>query len=207
MKDNSKIKKHEINNFIGVFDNYFPEYIMDSAIKWFKQQEFKKNKYDRLAQRTRNNLKSDLACNLSVVQNEGWAQEILGLPENIMMAVRDYLQEVPIDQYIQYKNLEFNPMKIQKTVPGGGYHVWHIESGHSLNNLRRVLVFSLYLNDVEEGGETEFLYQSVRVKPVKGRMVIWPASFPFVHRGNPPLKEEKYILTSWLSGEFDICDI
>ena len=70
--------------------------------------------------------------------------------------------------------------------------------------LKRVLAYSIYLNDVEEGGETEFLYQSVRVKPVKGRMVIWPAYFPFVHRGNPPLKGEKYLLTSWLSGIFRI---
>ena len=59
--------------------------------------------------------------------------------------------------------------------------------------------YSIYLNTVEEGGETEFLYQSQRVKPVKGRIVIWPAGFPYVHRGNPPLSGEKYIVTSWIS--------
>jgi hypothetical protein len=63
---------------------------------------------------------------------------------------------------------------------------------------QRALVFTIYLNDVEEGGETEFLHQSIRAKPVKGRCVIWPAAFPYVHRGNPPLKGEKYIMTSWL---------
>jgi hypothetical protein len=51
---------------------------------------------------------------------------------------------------------------------------------------------------VEEGGETEFLHQSIRAKPVKGRCVIWPAAFPYVHRGNPPLQGEKYIMTSWM---------
>jgi hypothetical protein len=64
---------------------------------------------------------------------------------------------------------------------------------------KRVLVYSIYLNTVEDGGETEFLYQSQRVKPVKGRIVIWPAGFPYVHRGNPPLSGEKYIVTSWIS--------
>ncbi len=39
----------------------------------------------------------------------------------------------------------------------------------------------------------------MRVKPKKGRIVMWPAAFPYVHRGNPPLKEEKYILTSWMT--------
>ena len=66
------------------------------------------------------------------------------------------------------------------------------------HNASRTLVFTIYLNDVEEGGETEFLHQSVRVKPETGRIVIWPAGFPYVHRGNPPISGEKYILTSWM---------
>ena len=31
----------------------------------------------------------------------------------------------------------------------------------------------IYLNDIEDGGETEFLYQGVRVPPVKGRLIVW----------------------------------
>jgi hypothetical protein len=89
-------------------------------------------------------------------------------------------------------------VKIQKTIPAQGYHVWHVEHGQSRENSKRVLVYSIYLNTVEEGGETEFLYQSQRVKPVKGRIVIWPSGFPYVHRGNPPLSGEKYIVTSWI---------
>ena len=46
--------------------------------------------------------------------------------------------------------------------------------------------------------ETEFLNFSKRVKPKRGRIVIWPAGFPYVHRGNPPLSGEKYLLTSWM---------
>ena len=33
----------------------------------------------------------------------------------------------------------------------------------------------------------------------KGRIVIWPAAFPYVHRGNSPLSGKKYILTSWMN--------
>ena len=61
-----------------------------------------------------------------------------------------------------------------------------------------IILISIYLNDVKEGGETEFLHFSKRVKPKTGRIVIWPAGFPYVHRGNPPLSGEKYILTSWM---------
>ena len=92
----------------------------------------------------------------------------------------------------------YTKIKIQKTLPTQGYHVWHIEHGKGYFMEPRAFVYTIYLNDVEAGGETEFLHQSVRVKPVTGRIVIWPAGFPYVHRGNPPLSGEKYILTSWM---------
>ena len=56
----------------------------------------------------------------------------------------------------------------------------------------------IYLNDVEEGGETEFLYQSIRVAPKAGTLLIWPAGFTHTHRGNPPLSGDKYIATGWV---------
>jgi hypothetical protein len=56
----------------------------------------------------------------------------------------------------------------------------------------------VYLNDIEDGGETEFLYLSKRVKPVTGRVLLWPAGYTHTHRGNPPLKDTKYIITGWV---------
>lgn len=87
--------------------------------------------------------------------------------------------------------------KLQKTSPQEGYHVWHCEKGDFMYS-RRVMAFMYYLNDIEEGGETEFLYQSLRVKPTEGTLLIWPASYTHTHRGNPPLKEDKYVMTGWV---------
>jgi len=56
----------------------------------------------------------------------------------------------------------------------------------------------LYLNDDFEGGETEFIYQKDRIKPRKNRLVIWPATYTHVHRGNPPINGDKYIITGWV---------
>jgi hypothetical protein len=56
----------------------------------------------------------------------------------------------------------------------------------------------LYLNTVTEGGETEFLYQSKRVKAEKGTIVLCPTGFTHTHRGNPPLTGTKYLMNTWL---------
>lgn len=87
--------------------------------------------------------------------------------------------------------------RIQKTRPGQGYHVWHYETS-KVENGARALAWTIYLNDVDEGGETEFLYQKKRIYPKKGSVVIWPAAFTHTHRGNPPLSGDKYIMTSWI---------
>jgi hypothetical protein len=56
----------------------------------------------------------------------------------------------------------------------------------------------VYLNDIKQGGETEFLNQAMRVQPEAGKVVIFPAYFTHVHRGNPVLSaQDKYILTGW----------
>ena len=90
-------------------------------------------------------------------------------------------------------------MKMQRTSPGGGYHVWHSEQGNG-THAERVLVYMLYLNDLgeAEGGETEFLYQRTRIRPEENTMVVWPAAFTHTHRGNTVLGEQsKYIVTGW----------
>ena len=90
-------------------------------------------------------------------------------------------------------------MKMQRTSPGGGYHVWHSEQGPG-NQARRVLVYMVYLNSLEDndGGETEFLYQRTRIKPEENLMLLWPAAYTHAHRGNPVLSDKhKYVVTGW----------
>ena len=90
-----------------------------------------------------------------------------------------------------------NAFKIQKNQPGEGYHVWHCEQG-DISSSPRLLLVILYLNTVEEGGETEFLYQHKRIPATQGTMIIVPGSFTHTHRGNPPLQGNKYIMNTWV---------
>jgi hypothetical protein len=88
-------------------------------------------------------------------------------------------------------------VKLQRTPKRGGYHIWHCEQD-SPKHADRVLVWTIYLNDIPYNeGETEFLWQGIRVNPKAGRCAIWPAAFTHTHRGNPVYTHDKYIATGW----------
>jgi len=109
-----------------------------------------------------------------------------------------YSKEFSIIRPMVEHGFYFNDYKFQVTKPTEGFHQWHCENICIFPFNLRFAVWTLYLNDIEEGGETEFLYQSTRVKPTQGTLNIFPAYYTHTHRGNPPLKETKYILTGWI---------
>ena len=83
--------------------------------------------------------------------------------------------------------------QIQKTEPGKGY-VWH-HDGQFDQFKTRELTYILYLNDVDEGW-TQF-YNGNQVSPRAGRVIIFPATWTYIHQGYPP-KQTKYLMTGWL---------
>ncbi|HBV21933.1 MAG TPA: 2OG-Fe(II) oxygenase [Nitrosomonas sp.] len=99
---------------------------------------------------------------------------------------------------------QLDGINIQRYTQGqGGYHHWHSEhyphpTDSSQRSLRRVLLWLLYLNDVNEGGETEFFYQQAKIKPAQGSLILAPCSFTHTHRGHVPTSNDKYVLASWL---------
>jgi hypothetical protein len=87
------------------------------------------------------------------------------------------------------------------TADTGGYPYWHCElypKDASCETLHRTVLWTIYLNDAFDEGETEFLYQQRKIKPRVGSLLIAPTSFTHTHRGNKPVGGAKYIATSWL---------
>lgn len=84
----------------------------------------------------------------------------------------------------------------------GGYPYWHCELYPKINDnaetLHRVVLWTIYLNDGFDEGETEFLYQQRKVAPRTGSLLIAPTAFTHTHRGNRPKGGDKYIATSWI---------
>lgn len=79
-----------------------------------------------------------------------------------------------------------------------GYHMMHCDQGTCFPHIYRQAVCMFYLNDVKQGGETEFLHQEIKIKPKKGSLVIFPAFYTHIHRGCIPESNDKYILNFWI---------
>tara|TARA_R100001244_G_scaffold104482_1_gene77463 strand:+ start:54 stop:647 length:594 start_codon:yes stop_codon:yes gene_type:complete len=192
-------KTGDINNFIGVYDNYITIEECNKAIELFKGQSKFKNTLNRIQfedASVTSKKDEQYFANGSCI--EVWWDDLKSLIFNYDMAFKHYSKSIGASEAYDKTEFFYTGLKIQKTLPTEGYHVWHIEHGKGYLNEARAFAFTVYLNDIEDGGETEFLHFSKRVKPKAGRIVIWPAAFPYLHRGNPPLSGEKYILTSWM---------
>lgn len=195
------IKKEDINDFIGVYDGYISDDACKEVIDLFKHHESFNKVYSRIDEGWTQDEKSDKSVMITpdhITELDFNINRLTPIMNSFKEALNHYYEETNIKRYVG-ENIKIDYLKIQRTLPRQGYHIWHIEKGCSQESSNRVLAFTIYLSDVEDAGETEFLLQSRKVKPVAGRIAIWPAGFPYVHRGNPPLSGEKYIITSWVS--------
>ena len=185
----------EYDQFIGLYKNAVPDELCDRFIEWF----------DLIKE---GNISASSLEDAPHLDGKMRKDEVIQIPSGLN---KEYfpskwcLEEVwpclneCYDHYKKEYNIDFSVMsnnfKMHRAVPTQGYHVWHSE--HSQKNPERVAVWMICINAAEEGGETEFLMQSKRVKLEKGCILIWPAGYTHKHRGNPPLKGEKYYITGW----------
>lgn len=61
----------------------------------------------------------------------------------------------------------------------------------------RIITYVWYLNNVEEGGETCF-WNDYKIKPEKGKLILFPANWSFPHYEKMPISSNKYIITGWI---------
>jgi hypothetical protein len=187
-----------MNNFIEIYDEAFTLDFCNKAIAYFENMSNAGFGFDRRA----SNIPKVKVEDLTVFPSQ--LHEIDLYPSRELVSEFNETLYKYYNEYCEKYSVLFEGNKphiltanrIQKTLIGQGYHLWHFESS-SREVAHRITAYTLYLNDVDEGGETEFLYYPIRVKPKTGRLVIWPAGFTHAHRGNPPLSNTKYLLTGW----------
>jgi hypothetical protein len=188
-------------DFIGTYTNVVEDEFCEYLINEFERLKFNNIGRDRVEfEGASGHQKKDYSISMDL------HNEVFGLYKGDLAIKQLYsgLQNC-YDAYTQEYSIlkEFNitgrEVKMQKSNPGEGYHLWHCEQGNG-NQSARALVWILYLNTLnpENAGETEFLYQQTRIRPIKNTMVFFPAGFTHVHRGNPVHgNTSKYIVTGW----------
>jgi hypothetical protein len=172
------LSEEECKKIIELFENDLNNKIDSNGNTQFFRDKMERHDYQKF-------YSSDNTSNLIVLK----VNEILD------KCIKLYAEEFWIVKQIKATSLK---IKLQKTPPRGGYHVWHCEQGSLKEAQNRALVWTIYLNDIPDGeGETEFLWQGLRVKSKAGTVCIFPAAFTHTHRGNPVYSCDKYIATGW----------
>jgi len=196
--------KEEYKDFVGIYDESVPVELCNDFVNNY--EEGKKNR--TIIDLTEENNEYGILENDFPLIRSDESVFVTALTSTIyprppVLAYFDFLKKLAL-LYMKRYAIEFNGafsndvFKIHKVKKSEGYHAWHYENS-SPANLDRVITYMTYLEVPKKGGETEFLHQSLRIKPIVGRTLIWPAGFTHVHRGNPPLDGEKMYITGWFT--------
>lgn len=189
------------HDFIGMYSNVFPDGFCQFMISEYEKLE--SSGYCRTRKQSENNCskywKDDTHCFLNM-RHIPIETNFNGLyPNDLLYNVLQKGYDAYVDKYdiLASCDLSCHNLKMQKVLPGGGYHVWHCEQGNGMDSAR-CLAYAFYLNTIENAGETEFLYQQIRIPAKENTLLIWPAAFTHTHRGNTVHGDKaKYIITGW----------
>jgi hypothetical protein len=178
-----------MNNFIKIYDDALPSEVCDDMIDLYKSNpnlhEFKyevgKN-FNQFAFTNHQNLNMTLYSKIL---------------ETISNSVNLYKSEIPETHYWPNEYV-FEEIRIKCYNPENKQRFEkHVDSFNLLSS-SRILAFLFYLNDVDKGGITEFMNLNFKVKPKKGRLLMFPPHWMYPHRGCPPVSNTKYICGSFI---------
>ena len=86
---------------------------------------------------------------------------------------------------------------------GEGIFKTHVDQAEG-GTISRLFACIIYLNDVEEGGETFFPHWNIGCKCERGKILIFPCNWIFPHGSNKNISDDKYILTAFINYNYDI---
>jgi hypothetical protein len=139
-----------------------------------------------------------VSTDLVIATTGAWSEAFAALNRAVNAALEQIVAQVPS---LQIWPLWWTGYKIQHYRKNEGHFKWHFDA-LGPGTWERQLAMVIYLNSVEEGGETCFHRQNVKVKPIAGDAVIFPTFWTHAHCGEIPRSEDKYIISSFVS--FDI---
>lgn len=185
---------HEVkpNSFVFEKPNALPIEFCENVISRFEKDEEGQYK-GRIGQLANEDNSIKKSTDLVVSGKEHWKDIDKALFQSLGRAILEFRETYPFFKG-PFKDMGYG---LQRTNPGEHYH-WHIDGGsHDFSH--RQLVAIWYLNDVAGlGGETEFLFQDIKIKPEPGKLILFPPFWTHEHRGVTLESGVKYIATTWV---------
>ena len=176
-----------INDLILTYENCLSEKMCDELVSFF---ETNSDIHEIISQEGKPNF-----TQVNITQNKSQIEEIHNLLIRNVFEYRDkYYNHVYRDVFPE--SHAFEQFRIKRYNTGGEDRFDTHVDVKDYPSARRFLSFFWYLNDVEEGGETEF--SDLIIKPKKGTLVVFPPLWMFPHKGNPPISGSKYLLSTYL---------
>lgn len=187
-------------DFIHINENSIPLELCKEIIDIFENEP---NKYKGVTRSGQNdNIKKtlDYSININTSENSKWFNVNKFLYDELLKNIKVFNDNLfeKFGQTFLNKNLCDTCFLMQKYDAKSGKFIYH-DDFSMVNNMKmyRMITYIWYLNDVDEGGETEFC-GDFKVKPTAGKLVFFPASWCYPHKGIMPLSNDKYIITGWL---------
>jgi len=197
--------KEEYKDFIGIYDESVPVDLCNDFVNNYEEAKKNRTIVDMTNSENELGIIEGATPPLHRKDEVAFVHPLMSTiyPQPPVNAYFKLLQEC-FKSYTKRYGIEFygpiynDVFKIHKVRKSEGYHAWHYERA-SPETIDRILAYMTYLEVPKKGGETEFLHQSLRIEPVVGRTLIWPAGYTHMHRGNPPLDGEKMYITGWFN--------
>jgi hypothetical protein len=186
------VKEIKPNSFIFEQRESIPSDFCAEVIECFENanDEQYEGRVGHLADKNKNVKKS---TDLVISGKDHWKDVDRALFRSLGLAIKEFRESTPFFKG-PFKDMGYG---IQRTNPGEYYH-WHIDGGsHEFSH--RQLAAIWYLNNVPgPGGETEFLFQNIKIKPEVGKLILFPPFWTHEHRGVTLERGVKYIATTWV---------
>ncbi|MEJ2106225.1 MAG: 2OG-Fe(II) oxygenase [Acidiferrobacteraceae bacterium] len=179
-------------SFVWRIRGALPADVCREAIRRFEEK--KEQQYlGRVGQTAEERTSIKQSTDLAISGKDDWKDIDTMLHRSLGLAIREFRECFGFFKG-PFRDVGYN---LQRTEPGQYYH-WHIDGG-SHDFADRQLVAVWYLNDVPgPGGETEFLYQDLKVEPEEGTLILFPPFWTHEHRGVTLEQGMKYIATTWV---------
>jgi hypothetical protein len=184
------------NNWIGVYDDFFPSNACQYLISEFEASDVKSPgilRRDNTDDIVDKGAKDSMDLTVSFY-NECPMVNLVG--NYLADGIKKYRKDYPSVDAVEVWQL-FPFFNIQRYYPGQGFHQAHCETSDGKTS--RILAWMIYLNTLTDGGQTRFPDYDFNLEAVEGRLAIWPAYFTHMHHGITSKTQTKYIATGWYS--------